>query len=305
MKTLVVGAAIIDMIMKIEKLPKSGEDVLCQEKKVVIGGCAYNVASTLQNLGVEHELCVPVGTGMYADLIADELKQKGYHILIKDQNQDNGYCLCLVEADGERTFITMQGCEGEFRGEWFENLDMEQYQNIYIAGYQVCGVSGNAVAGWLQKLQEKNIYFAPGPVITTIEKNVMNQILSVHPILHLNEKEAFDFTEQSTIEKCLTALYERTQNLVLVTLGEKGTIYYEGKQAHTVPSWPAKVADTIGAGDSHIAAVIGGISNGLNLDESIELANHVASEIVGVQGPTMTKEEFTEKMRKWEEKDYE
>ena len=38
MKTLVVGAAMIDMLMKIEALPKSGEDVLCSESGIVIGG---------------------------------------------------------------------------------------------------------------------------------------------------------------------------------------------------------------------------------------------------------------------------
>ena len=45
MKTLVLGAAIVDIIMKIPKLPKSGEDVLCTERKLTVGGCAYNVAN--------------------------------------------------------------------------------------------------------------------------------------------------------------------------------------------------------------------------------------------------------------------
>ena len=51
MKTLVVGAAMIDMLMKLDRLPKSGEDVLCSEAGIVVGGCAYNVASTLRNMG--------------------------------------------------------------------------------------------------------------------------------------------------------------------------------------------------------------------------------------------------------------
>ena len=40
MKTLVLGAAIADIIMKIPRLPKSGEDILCTERKLTIGGCA-------------------------------------------------------------------------------------------------------------------------------------------------------------------------------------------------------------------------------------------------------------------------
>lgn len=49
MKTLVIGAAMFEMLMKLEALPKTGEDVLCSESGIIIGGCAYNVASTLRN----------------------------------------------------------------------------------------------------------------------------------------------------------------------------------------------------------------------------------------------------------------
>ena len=59
MRTLVVGAAIVDLMMKVERLPKSGEDIPCKETKTVVGGCAYNVANTLRNLKCEHDLCVP------------------------------------------------------------------------------------------------------------------------------------------------------------------------------------------------------------------------------------------------------
>lgn len=45
MRTLVVGAAIVDLMMKIDRLPKSGEDIPCKETKTVVGGCAYNVAN--------------------------------------------------------------------------------------------------------------------------------------------------------------------------------------------------------------------------------------------------------------------
>ena len=59
--------------------------------------------------------------------------------MIKNRVKTMGYCLSLVEADGERTFITVQGAECHFKKEWFDRIDMSRYENIYIAGYQVCG----------------------------------------------------------------------------------------------------------------------------------------------------------------------
>ena len=296
MKTLVIGAAIIDIIMKIKRLPKSGEDILCSETVSAVGGCAYNVAGTLRGFGVDHDLFVPVGRGMYGDMIAGDLEKLGYQILIREEESDNGYCLCLVEEDGERTFITVKGAEGRFRPSWFEQLSQYAYDSIYVAGYQVCGTSGGVISDWMagakDRMKEKRVFFAPGPVITDIDQAVMERILSVGPILHLNEKEAFDYAKQPSVEDCLKYLYGLKHNLVVVTMGASGTMYYDGSVMRQVPAYKTQVKDTIGAGDSHVAAMIAGYSKGLDTEQCVRLANRVASAIVSIQGPVMTGEMF-------------
>lgn len=296
MKTLVIGAAIIDIIMKIKRLPKSGEDILCSETVSTVGGCAYNVAGTLRGFGVDHDLFVPVGRGMYGDMIAGDLEKLGYQILIREEESDNGYCLCLVEEDGERTFITVKGAEGRFRPSWFEQLSQDAYDSIYVAGYQVCGASGRVISDWMagakDRMKEKRVFFAPGPVITDIDQAVMERILSVAPILHLNEKEAFDYAKQPSVEDCLKYLYGLNHNLVVVTMGASGTMYYDGSVMRQVPAYKTQVKDTIGAGDSHVAAMIAGYSKGLDTEQCVRLANRVASAIVSIQGPVMTGEMF-------------
>lgn len=296
MKTLVIGAAIIDIIMKIKRLPKSGEDILCSETVSTVGGCAYNVAGTLRGFGVDHDLFMPVGRGMYGDMIAGDLEKLGYQILIREEESDNGYCLCLVEEDGERTFITVKGAEGRFRPSWFEQLSQDAYDSIYVAGYQVCGASGRVISDWMagakDRMKEKRVFFAPGPVITDIDQAVMERILSVGPILHLNEKEAFDYAKQPSVEDCLRYLYGLNHNLVVVTMGASGTMYYDGSVMRQVPAYKTQVKDTIGAGDSHVAAMIAGYSKGLDTEQCVRLANRVASAIVSIQGPVMTGEMF-------------
>ena len=296
MKTLVIGAAIIDIIMKIKRLPKSGEDILCSETVSTVGGCAYNVAGTLRGFDVDHDLFVPVGRGMYGDMIAGDLEKLGYRILIREEESDNGYCLCLVEEDGERTFITVKGAEGRFRPSWFEQLSQDAYDSIYVAGYQVCGASGRVISDWMagakDRMKEKRVFFAPGPVITDIDQAVMERILSVEPILHLNEKEAFDYAKQPSVEGCLRYLHGLNHNLVVVTMGASGTMYYDGSVMRQVPAYKTQVKDTIGAGDSHVAAMIAGYSKGLDTEQCVRLANRVASAIVSIQGPVMTGEMF-------------
>ena len=302
MKTLVVGAAVIDMIMVIDKLPESGGDVLCSDNKTLVGGCAYNVASTMKNLQCEHDLCVPVGKGMYADIIKKELDKKGYKLLIEDPSMDNGYCLCLVDAEGERTFITAQGIEGVFKMGWFENIDMNQYDKVYIAGYQAFGEAGKVLVEWLKNLNQQ-IVFAPGPVICQIDKEVIDAILAMKPIVHLNDKELLDFTKEKTIDEGLKSLNDITDNLVIVTQGADGATYFDGLNIKHIDGVKGEVVDTIGAGDSHIGGVLSGLSQGMSIDSAIKLANQVAALVVGVKGPVINKEDFVEKFGevKWNE----
>ena len=296
MKTLVIGAAIVDMVMQVDRIPKSGEDVIGKDTKVMVGGCAYNVASTMHNLDCDHDLCVPVGNGMYASIVRKKLLENGYPILIQDDTDDNGFCLCLVEKNGERTFITVQGVEGNFKTSWFDTLDMNDYDNIYLAGYQVCDHNGSVVAQWMRTLENKTIYFAPGPVICDIDPETMTQLMKLNPILHLNEKELFDFTKETDLDTALHTLYRKNHNLIIVTLGSRGAAYYDGTHITTIPSVPVSVVDTIGAGDSHIGAIISGISKGLSIQDSIKTANKVSACIVGIHGAVITKEDFNKRM---------
>ena len=303
MRTLVVGAAIVDLMMKIDRLPKSGEDIPCKETKTVVGGCAYNVANTLRNLNCEHDLCVPVGSGSFADIIRRGMKEKGYEPLIEEPGEDNGYCLSLVEADGERTFITVQGAECHFKKEWFNRIDMDRYENIYIAGYQVCGKSGEIISQWLktvENVEEKHTFFAPGPMITSIESETMDTIFALKPILHINEAEAKGYTQQENVEEAVRALYEKSGNLVFVTLGAEGTLFYDGKEMRRVASVKTRVVDTVGAGDSHIGAIIAGLSKGMKVEDAVLLANRTAAAIVGTSGPVMDLEEFQKISEEWE-----
>lgn len=320
MKTLVLGAAIVDIIMKIPKLPKSGEDVLCTERKVTVGGCAYNVANILRGFNVDHDLFVPIGSGMYADIIRKTLNEDGYDVLISDSEMDNGYCLCLVEDDGERTFITVKGIEGLHKKEWFNSLNMSEYENIYVAGYQLFEDKHDIIADWLIEQKSKNIFFAPGPVINDIDKNTMKKIFSTNPILHLNEKEALDFTKKDNVNDSILYLYELTKNTVFITVGERGTVLYDGQKIVHIKGQNVNVVDTIGAGDSHIGAIISAYSLGMSKYESLidsndifsdgskesylennlgydfvtgcKLANKVAAEVVKIQGAKLSKECF-------------
>ena len=298
MKTLVIGSAIVDIMMQLDRLPQSGEDVLCDSTKTVVGGCAFNVANTLKNLDFDHDLCVPLGKGPFSDIIRKELNKKGYDPMIEENKEDNGYCLSLIESNGERTFITVEGAESHFKKKWFDNIDSDKYDSIYISGYQLYGDSGKVILDWIKsipELDQKRIFVAPGPMITKIESETMEAMFSLNPILHINELEAKSYTKKENLEDAIKDLYKKSRNLVFVTLGKDGTLFYDGKKLLHIKSNEANVIDTVGAGDSHIGAIIASISRGKKVEDAILFANEVAASIVGISGPIMDYDDFQEK----------
>ena len=39
---IVIGAAMLDIVMEIDRIPKSGTDVYAKGQSMMVGGCAYN-----------------------------------------------------------------------------------------------------------------------------------------------------------------------------------------------------------------------------------------------------------------------
>lgn len=291
-KCLVVGAAMLDIVMQIEELPKRGADVYADSQTMTVGGCAYNVADIIKHFEVPYTLFAPVGTGMYADMVSRKLKMAGHESPIRSEKSDNGYCLCLVEKDGERTFITLPGIECTFEKEWFEQLNAEEYDSIYVCGYEIEGEGGGTIIQFLEAHPELTVYYAPGPRIQYIDREKHDRIFALHPILHLNEKEAKEYTGLDGIEEAAADLCARTGNAVIITIGGAGVYLYENGKGKILPSEKVDVVDTIGAGDSHIGAVIAMQQLGNDLETSLKAANQVSALVVGVQGPSITKEEF-------------
>lgn len=289
-KCLVIGAAMLDIVVKMERLPRSGEDMYMDSQEMTVGGCAYNVADILKHFEVPYTLFAPIGTGVYASIIEKELAKNGHESLIRAA-QDNGYCMCIVEADGERTFLTLPGVECRFEKQWFELLNPDEYDSVYVCGYEIEGEGGENIIEFLEQHPELTVYYAPGPRITYISQEKHDRIMNLHPVLHLNDKEALDFTQKDTIEDAAKELYEKIQNKVIITLGSKG-VYLRGEEGTLIPTQKVNAIDTIGAGDSHIGAIIAMRQKGAGFEEAIATANKVSGLVVGVQGPTLTTEEF-------------
>ena len=71
---------------------------------------------------------------------------------------------------------------------------------------------------------------------------------------------------------------------VIITLGARGVLCAQGDWMEEVPAQAVEVEDTIGAGDSHIGAMIAGLSRGLTLTQAAANANRFAAAVTANPG---------------------
>lgn len=292
-KCLVIGATMLDIIMKVDSLPKTGDDIYAKSQEMMIGGCAYNVADILKHLDIPYTLFAPIGNGFYGTIIGEKLEKSGHQSPLKVE-QDNGYCICLVEKNGERTFLTLAGVECHFEKVWFHRLNVSEYDCVYVSGYEIEGEGGEAILEFLEENPQLTIYYGIGPRICHISKEKQERMAKLKPILHINEKECLEYTGCVDYREGAKRLWEQVQNDVFVTLGERGVYYFSEQDEMLVPSKKVKPIDTIGAGDSHIGGIIGTKKKGLSMKEVLVCANKISSIVVSVQGANVTREQLKE-----------
>lgn len=292
-KVLVIGSAVVDVIVNlVSHLPKTGEDVHVKEQHMSLGGCAYNVSDSIRHFGVPYLLFSPVGQGAYGNFVREELKKRGITSPIPTPDMENGCCYCFVENTGERTFICYHGAEYLFQKEWFHLIPLEEIDSVYICGLEIEETTGENIVEFLEENPQLTVYFAPGPRITKIRSTLLKRLFRLRPILHLNETEALTVSAAASLEEAGRWLWEQTRNTVIITLGEKGCFFFDGKSKALVPSVPVVPVDTIGAGDAHIGSVIACLKRGDSLMEAVQKANLVSSKVVGASGALLPDEDF-------------
>ena len=299
-KILLIGSVTTDVTMRVDRLPAKEEDVNVQEQVMRVGGCAFNASSAVRLLDVPFTLAYDLGTGVYGDHIAREMAAREIPVFWRNK-KENGSCYCLVEPDGDRTFLAVHGAEYEFPDEMFTGLDPQDYDLCYISGIDLEDEAGGGIVRCARRMQQggAQVVFAAGPRIMHITEDRLRAVMDVHPILHLNRREGQMLAHRLGImfqsdHDVAVALHDVTKAPVIMTGGPLDVLWCGGDgQVHRVPAVVSdNVVDGTGAGDCHIGTIMAALMKGFGMDEAIGMANRVSAAVVGLYGGEIRKEDF-------------
>src|SRR5699024_9801176 len=118
--------------------------------------------------------------------------------------------------------------------------------------------------------------YNPAPA-RKLDQTIIDKVSYITP----NETEFSVIFPGATFEEIL----RKYPNKLVVTLGDKGAIYFDGKNIRKVPAKKVStIVDTTGAGDTFNAALAVSILEGKTMQECVEFANLASSIAIQSKG---------------------
>ena len=294
------GEAIVDLLMWVPALPERGGDMLAGSSAIQVGG-GFNIMAAAARQGLRVVYAGGHGTGPWGDMVRAALAAEGIAVLrTADPDADTGFDVALVEAGGERTFVTSLGAETLREPGAWDLVRVRDGDAVYVSGYGLVPPgSGPLLGAWAAGLPPGVLLFLdPGPLVADIPEAVLDPVLGRCDWYSCNQREAGLLTGTNDPVEAARRLARRTGRAgVIVRTGPEGCVLAlrvagpantSGVSLTLVPA-PAVVAvDTTGAGDAHSGVFLAGIAAGLTPAGAARRANAAAALTVTRTGPAVS-----------------
>ncbi|PRZ41890.1 sugar/nucleoside kinase (ribokinase family) [Antricoccus suffuscus] len=288
------GQAIVDLVMNVDTLPPIGGDVFADHYALLAGG-GFNVMAAARREGAEVIYAGGHGTGPFADVVRQAMNSEGVRVSSPQAADcDTGFCVALIDANAERTFVSTFGAEGHITADHLESAKVTADDIVYITGYSLYHTNNAATLGkWLPTVPiGASVVIDPSPMVGEIPDRVLAQTLARAAACTANEREArillTRLTDSSATspEEIVNRLADHLTATVIVRVGADGCwVAGPGLATELIPSIGVKAIDTNGAGDAHTGVLCADLSLGIDVRTALRRANVAAAIAVSRRGP--------------------
>jgi sugar/nucleoside kinase (ribokinase family) len=289
-RLLHLGNVVVDVVLDVPSLPERGGDVLASGTRTTPGG-GFNVMVAATRQGLPASYAGAHGSGPFAELARAALAGAGIGVAQRPKpGLDTGFVVAIVEAGGERTFVTSPGAEATLTSADLAGIRAGPGDAVYLSGYGLVHRSNaGALLRWLAGLDDAVVvFFDPGPLAASIPGPVLDRVLRRTGWLTCNAREAAALTGRPDPAGALSALAAagRPGLSVVVRTGREGCLLGRaGADPLRVPGFPVDAIDTSGAGDAHTGTFIAALAHGSDAATAAGTANAAAALSVTRRGP--------------------
>lgn len=285
-----IGNVIVDLVMQIDAIPDAGGDTLAHSSMLTAGG-GFNTMTAAARDGANVVFTGQYGTGPFGATVRTALEKSGFDVVQPGiDDVDSGYCVALVDATTERTFVTAVGAEGRLTAADLARIEVRENDLVFVSGYSLAHPSNAAaIPDWLDAIPTSvRVITDPSPLIGDLMPDVRDRVLRRTDLLSLNAREGRILSgglEPAAAAQAVRALI-RDGGVVLVRDGERGALLaLPGAPVQQFPSMPVEAVDSNGAGDAHGGVLSAALLRGTPLVDAVRRANVAAALAVTKAGP--------------------
>ncbi|MDC4233489.1 PfkB family carbohydrate kinase [Actinomyces sp. B33] len=288
-RVVLLGQVIVDLALRLDRLPDPGGDVFAEDAGMHAGG-GYNALVAARRMGAPAVSLSAVGDGGFASIITRALADAG----VEDAGPrvdgvDSGYCVALTDDQGERTFVSTRGAETRVPADAWADYSRERLRPgdvVHIDGYALAHPSN------IEALRRFAAAGAPpgvrvvvdvSPVVGDVPLDALLALGALDPLWSMNEREAGILVERLLLSgaapgtgpaDAARALADRLCGPVVVRAGASGAWYAEPASPLVhIPTPRVDAVDTNGSGDAHSGALAACLVERTPLDRALLLAN--------------------------------
>ena len=271
----------------------------------VIGGAPANFAYHVQELGESSVVVSCVGNDELGREIISSLDNMDMstEFLYVDNNHPTGVVFAEINKAGKPSYLIQEGVAWDYipTSTLLRELASTSAAVCFGTAAQRSELSRKTIQKFLGLMGEETIrvfdinlrqsFYSLDIIKTSLSlANVLklnvNELSVVKKLLRLNGDEKSILNELSR---------KYSLNLIALTKGREGSILFTEGKTSIHAGYRINVKDTVGAGDSFVAALVTGLLRGYELDDLHNKANRIASYICSKHGATPS---LTNKIRK-------
>lgn len=282
------GQALVDATAAVSRLPERGGNVMGTRFHQAAGG-AVNVLVAAARSDAECVHAGAIGTGPGGDLVRSALAAE--HISWSAEpirDADTAWCIVLVEPNGERTFITLQGAERRLSVEALASSQPEPGDLVCVTGYSLAIESTrDPLLEWLEGLPAGvEVVLDPGAVFAEVAEPIRARMLALVSVWTSNLEEACALTGPGDLTQATRRVGELLPAaVVIVRDGPAGCAVRADRGVQVIDGFPQQAVDTNGAGDAHTGVLLAERAQGTDWEHGCRRANIAGAITVTRTGP--------------------
>lgn len=274
-KVVVVGSFMMDLVVKAERRPNTGETLVGESFGMYIGGKGNNQAIAAARFGSQVHMIGKLGQDSFADQFLENHKLEGINsdFIIQDPHIGTGVANPFIDANADNSIIIIPRANMTLTPNAVSLAEKPISEADVLLLQLEIPIEASMRAAEIAKANDTIVILNPAPA-----QEIPDDFIQMADILTPNEVETEMLTgipvqDEKSAKKAALSLIDKGVKIVILTLGSRGAFVATEGKTQMVPAFNVDAVDTTAAGDSFCGVLAASLAEDLDLATAVQYAN--------------------------------